>query len=94
MPEKQAFEALEQAVADKLARLKAMNDRVAAAEGKSAELGEVLKRFTGDDGEAGRVLSRLKALEEENVDLRARLDQGREGVERLLAKVRFLENQG
>jgi hypothetical protein len=39
------------------------------------------------------MVSRLRALEEENADLRSRIDQGREGVERLLAKIRFLENQ-
>lgn len=92
-PEREAFDALERAVTQTLDRLRAMNDRVAAAEARSAELGELMKRFTGDETEAGRLLSRLKLLEDENLDLRSRLDQGREGVERLLAKIRFLENQ-
>ena len=92
-PGGQAFEALEQAVAQTIDRIRSMSDRVAAAEAKSAELGEVVKRFTGDEGEADRILTRLRALEEENVDLRGRLERGREGVDRLLAKIRFLENQ-
>ena len=46
-----------------------------------------------DPAEAGRLLSRLKALESENEDLHARLEQGREGVERVLARIRFLEEQ-
>ena len=92
-PEKEAFEVLEQAVRQTIDRLQAMSERIEAAEARSAELGEVVKRFTGDHGEAGRILSRLKTLEEENVDLRKRLDQGREGVDRLLAKIRFLERQ-
>ena len=37
--------------------------------------------------------TRLKSLEVENADLTRRLDDGREGVERLLAKIRFLEEQ-
>lgn len=92
-PEVQAFEALENAVSRALELLEAMEDRLAAAEAKSAELGEVVKRFTGDENEAGRILTRLHTLEDENGDLRRRLDEGREGVNRLLAKIRFLENQ-
>jgi hypothetical protein len=92
-PESEAFDALERAIGQTLDRIQALSDRVAASEARGAELGEVVKRFTGDEGEAGRILTRLKGLEEENVDLRTRLDQGREGVDRLLAKIRFLENQ-
>jgi hypothetical protein len=92
-PEKAAFDALERAVGQALDRLQAMTERVAAAEARSAESDELVKRFTGDEGEAGRILTRLKDLEEENVDLRTRLEQGREGVDRMLAKIRFLENQ-
>lgn len=92
-PEKEAFDTLERAVAQTLERLQAMSQRVAAAEARSAELGELVKRFTGDETEPERILSRLKGLEDENVDLRARIAQGREGVDRMLAKLRFLENQ-
>jgi hypothetical protein len=63
------------------------------AEEKSEELEELLKRFTGHEVAPSDMVSRLRALEEENEDLRSRLEQGREGVERLLAKIRFLENQ-
>jgi predicted RNase H-like nuclease (RuvC/YqgF family) len=92
-PEREAFAALESAVAQALERLAHMGRRVQAAEAKSAELDEVVRRFTGDQGESGRILSRLRYLEEENADLRRRLAEGRAGIERLLAKVRFLENQ-
>ena len=92
-PEHEAFAALESAVGHALDRLTHMTERVEAAEAKSAELGELVKRFTGDEDEAGRILTRLKRLEEENTDLKGRLEQGRDGVDRLLAKIRFLENQ-
>lgn len=36
---------------------------------------------------------RLHALEGENADLHRRIREGREGVDRLLAKLRFLEEQ-
>jgi predicted nuclease with TOPRIM domain len=84
---------LEAAVGTALERLAAMSKRVTAAEAKSAEFGEIVKRITGDEADAGRLLSRLKRLEDENADLHHRLDQGRAGVDRLLARIRFLENQ-
>ncbi len=92
-PERAALAALEQAVGVALRRLDEMTLRVRRAEAKSAELDEVVKRFTGDEAEAGRILTRLRTLEEENTELRGRLAKGREGVDRLLSKIRFLENQ-
>ena len=93
-PEKQAFDVLERAVGKLLGHLEAMDERLAASESRSEELGEVVQRFTGEEGEADRILSRLQRLEEENEDLRRRLERGREGVDKILAKIRFLENQG
>lgn len=92
-PDGQAFDALERAVSKMLGHLEDMENRLLASEEKSSELGEVVQRFTGEEGEADRILTRLHGLEEENADLRSRLEQGREGVDRLLAKIRFLENQ-
>ncbi len=92
-PEQQAFAALESAVGQALERLARMSERLQAAEARSEELGEVVKRFTGDQSEADRILTRLKRLEEENSDLKERLTEGRAGIDRLLAKIRFLENQ-
>ena len=39
-------------------------------------------------------LEELESLEEENADLRDRVTRGREGVKRLLARIRFMEEQG
>ncbi len=92
-PEQSAFAALEGAVAQALGRITDLTERAHAAEGRSAELSELVQRFTGDEAEAGRMLTRLKRLEDENVDLRQRLDRGRAGVERMIARIRFLESQ-
>ena len=92
-PEREAFVALERAVGHALERLELMRKRVSTAEARSAELGEVVRRFTGDEGEAGRILTRLRHLEAENADLKGRLADGRAGIDRLLSKIRFLENQ-
>ncbi len=91
-PEALAFDALERAVTQALEHLEAMEERIAATEARNVELGEVVRRFTADPGEADRILSRLGELEEENEDLKRRLTEGREGVDRILAKIRFLEN--
>lgn len=91
--DREAFQALEQAAGRALERLHGLNARALEAEARSAELAELLKRFTADGAEAGRLLTRLSDLEAENADLRRRLDAGREGVDRMLARLRFLEDQ-
>ena len=89
-----AFTHLEGVVGETLKELAVMRKRARAAEKEAAELNDLMRRFTGNPKEAGEVLTKLKHLEDENDDLRSRMDEGRAGVERLLAKIRFLENQG
>lgn len=91
--ERAVLKNLEGVVNEVLERLGSLHQRATGAEAKNSDMEELLRRFTGDEAEAGRMLSRLKTLEAENVDLRKRLEKGREGVERLLAKIRFLEEQ-
>ena len=87
------FARLEDAVGELLDRLAETRVRAHAAEQKSGELAELVQRFTGDEQEAEQLMTRLKALETENADLRSRLERGREGVERMIARIRFLESQ-
>lgn len=87
------FARLEDAVGELLDRLAETRVRAHAAEQKSDELAELVQRFTGDEQEAEQLMTRLKALETENADLRSRLERGREGVERMIARIRFLESQ-
>jgi predicted nuclease with TOPRIM domain len=100
-PDEAAFARLEEATSkllERLAQESAQTDseraRGDAAEARVAELSQLLQRFTGDQAEADRLVSRLRRLEEENTDLRARIDRGRDGVERMIARIRFLENRG
>ncbi len=100
-PEAAAFDRLEAAIGQLVERLEASGAsvqeaeaRATAAEARTAELAELVKRVTGDEAEAGRLMSRLKGLEQENADLRTRLERGRDGVDRMLARIRFLENKG
>lgn len=87
-----AFARLEGAVGQLLDRLARLRGRAEAAEARNAELTQLVQRFTGDE-DAGRLLSRLESLEEENTELRSRVERGRAGVERMIARIRFLENQ-
>jgi predicted nuclease with TOPRIM domain len=100
-PDEAAFERLESAVARLMAayaeessKVSAERTRADAAEARTGELAELVKRFTGDEAEAGLMMTRLKDLEQENADLRSRLERGRDGVDRMIARIRFLENQG
>ncbi|NNF13609.1 MAG: hypothetical protein HKN72_10305 [Gemmatimonadetes bacterium] len=87
------FARLEDAVGELLDRLAQTRVRAHAAEQKQAELAELVQRFTGNEHEAEQIMTRLKALETENEDLRSRLERGRKGVERMIARIRFLESQ-
>lgn len=92
-PERAALRYLDATVKEAVARLEALRLRAEAAERRSDELEVLLRRFTQDDGAAVRSLARLGALERENAQLRERLEQGRAGVERMMARLRFLEDQ-
>ena len=91
--ERAALHELDRAVGEAVERLRSLRVRAEESEARAKDLQELLRRFTGDPEEAGRLLGRLRALEAENTDLRQRLAGGREGVERMLARLRFLEEQ-
>jgi predicted RNase H-like nuclease (RuvC/YqgF family) len=88
-----ALQELDRAVGASVERMRWLRARAEEAESQASDLQELLRRFTGDPEEAGRLLGRLRALEAENEDLRGRLARGRESVERMLARLRFLEEQ-
>ena len=92
-PERAALDALEGAIGDVLDRLTWLHERAELSRDKSEELEELLRRFTGNEVDAGQIIDHVRGLEAENADLRSRVDQGRAGIDRLLAKIRFLESQ-
>jgi len=91
--ERAALDALEGAVKEAAGHLRDLTRRVEEAEALGTKLREQVGRIGGDPSEAGRLLSKLGRLDQENEDLRARLEEGRAAVERVLAKVRFLEER-
>ena len=92
-PERQSLQRLEASVSRALERIRQLEGELQDSRRQSGELDQVLGRITQGDLPPSSLMERLRALEAENADLRQRLAGGRERVERLLAKIRFLEEQ-
>ncbi len=88
-----SFDDLSDAVEQALRELKRLREKASRVEIKNAELEELLKGIAGGTQSPAEMAHDVKTLSKENRDLRARLDQGRESVERLLTRIRFLEEQ-
>ena len=88
-----AVERLENAVTAALTRVELLEDEVVRMNTQGQELEGMLKGVTSGEGGPRDMIAKLHILEEENHDLRRRLDEGREGVNRLLAQIKFLEEQ-
>jgi predicted RNase H-like nuclease (RuvC/YqgF family) len=87
------FSDLNDAVEKALRELKRLREKSSRVEIKNAELEELLKGIAGGTQSPAEMAHNVKVLSNENQDLRSRLDQGRESVERLLTRIRFLEEQ-
>ena len=91
--EQAAFIELERIVDAALRHLGEVTRRAEMAEDRNAEFEALIKRFAGDEGDAGQVLHRLVELEEDNENMRSRLEAGQVSVDKLIAKIRFMEEQ-
>ena len=89
----QAVERLENAVSAALKQFQRLEDEVARMHAEGEALEGLLKGVTSGEEGPREMIEKLHVLEEENRDLRSRLDEGRAGVERLLARVKFLEEK-
>lgn len=88
-----ALDALESAVADALSEIQSLKNQLASSQARNATAEAVLQKSTKNGGASLDLMDHLGVLQSENDDFRARLEQGREAVDRLLAKIRFLEEQ-
>ena len=88
-----AIKRLRAAVTVAVGEVERLRSEVARMEAQGDELEGLIRGVTSGERSPRELIDRISILEEENRDLRSRLDQGREGVERLLARVRFLEEQ-
>lgn len=93
LAEGQALSRLEAAVDRLLKDRAAAIDRARAAEARAEELGAHLKAAAEDGSDPVALREAVSKLQIQNADLRERIGVGREGVERLLSRIRFLEQR-
>src|SRR5512145_1450470 len=91
--DRQTLLRLEAAVSRALERIHQLESQLQESRNRSGELDSLLGRITAGELPPSSLLEGMRALEAENADLRQRLAGARERVERLLAKIRFLEEQ-
>jgi len=86
--------ALEAVVDRAVRRIRDLEGALRESSERRDEAEALLQRLNDGAENPADMARRLEALLAENADLRARLDGGREAAERLLARVRYLEEQG
>ena len=90
----QGLQELQRTVDRVLARYRPLKEELHATRERRDEVEALLQRMTTGEESPARMAERLEALNVENQDLRRRLEEGRAGAERLLARVRYLEEHG
>ncbi len=84
---------LESAVDRIIAEVSATRQRLEKARERTNRSDELLRDFVDGTLDPGALSRRLAELEAENENLRLRIQQGREGIDQILAKIRFLEHR-
>lgn len=88
-----AMEPLEAAVARAIEEVRAARQRAVEAEARADRSDQLLRQFVDGREDPGALAGRVTELEAENERLRSRIKQGRAGVDRMLASIRFLEDR-
>lgn len=88
-----ALDALTAAAKGAEAEMKRLRGAVDQAEAKLLDQERLLSSIASGKESPSEMRERLTASEAENKDLLRRLEQGRESVDRMLAKLRFLEEK-
>lgn len=91
--DREVFGALESAVGRALQRIRDLQEELDAARGRVEEVEELLRTFEAGEASPAEMKRRLDRLERENGIMHERLERGRDAAERLLARIRFLEEQ-
>jgi chromosome segregation ATPase len=88
-----AFSRLEAAAARLLEERRRASERAERAEARVAELEAHLAAVASDGDDPVELKSSISRLQSEKEDLVERIERGREGVDRLLSRIRFLQEQ-
>lgn len=84
---------LEEAIDRLIEELRAARQEVEAARERADRGDQLLRQFVDGRQDPGALAERAKELEVQNEELRDRIRRGREGVDRILASIRFLEDR-
>jgi predicted nuclease with TOPRIM domain len=84
---------LARAVEEAIQEIEDLRIRLTQAEARVGESDELLREFVGGKQDPAGLARRLTLLEAENEALRARIEEGKAGVERVLAKIQFMEDR-
>ena len=87
------MDSLEKAIDVAIVEVRAARERAGEAEERVERSAAMLRQFVEGNEDPGALSRRVAALEAENEDLRRRIERGREGVDRILASIRFLEDR-
>lgn len=88
------FQSLAEAVGRAVARIGELEEALRRTTDRKEEVEGLLQRMTTGEESPARMAQRLEALDAENRDLRSRIKSGGEVADRLLARVRYLEEHG
>ncbi len=89
----ESFARLESAVRRLIRRSAELRAELRSARERNRELVELLAPVAEGEVSPESVLERLRAAEDERQEFAGRLERGREVVERMMARIRFLEDQ-
>lgn len=84
---------LEEAIDRLIEELRAARQEAEAARERASRGDELLRQFADGKQDPAALAERAKDLEAQNEELRDRIRRGREGVDRILASIRFLEDR-
>lgn len=91
--ERQALSRLEDAVLQLIESRADIESRALEAQERIDGLEKLLGQSQEGDRDVTGLQDTLGELKAQNADLRARISEGREGVDRLLSRIRFLDDQ-
>lgn len=86
-------EALEVAVRRLIAEMRNARQSEADARARADRSDELLRQFVDGRQDPGALSRRVAEVEAENVQLRQRIERGRERIDQILASIRFLEDR-
>ncbi len=87
------FEPLDVAVARAVAEVRALRRRAQEAEERAERSDQLLREFGDGTQDPAALANKVTELQRENEALRDRVRRGREGIDQIMARIRFLEGR-